>query len=61
MKITDRDDINHTEALEIGRILAMAAIRRGVLTTRQENRIDKILARAKAREDKKRAEAANRK
>lgn len=56
MRITDRDDINHAEAAEITRITAMACLRGGVLTTRQQRRIDSILAKAKAREDKKRAE-----
>lgn len=57
MRITDNDDVSHTEAVRIGRIVAMAAVRGGELTTRQQNTIDRILARAKAREDKKRAEA----
>jgi hypothetical protein len=61
VKITDRDDINHTEALRIGRITAMAVIRGGVLTTAQQKAIDRILANAKKREDKNRAEAATRK
>lgn len=56
MRITDNDDVNHTEAVEIGRITAVACLRGGVLTTRQQNRIDSILARAKKREDKKRAQ-----
>lgn len=58
MRVNDRDDINHTEAARIGRITVMAAIRGGVLTTKQEKTIDRILAKAKKREDAKRAEAA---
>lgn len=56
MRITDNDDINHGEAALIGRIIAVAALRGGVLTTRQERRIDSILTKAKKREDKKRAQ-----
>jgi hypothetical protein len=58
VRITDRDDINHAEAARIGRIAAVAALRGGVLTTKQQNTIDRILAAAKKREDKKRAEQA---
>lgn len=56
MRINNRDDINHTEALRIGRIVAMAALRGGVMTTAQQNTVDRILAKAKTREDAKRAE-----
>ncbi|MFJ4987912.1 hypothetical protein ACIP9H_29425 [Streptomyces sp. NPDC088732] len=41
------------EAAEIARITAMACIRGGVLTTRQENRIERILDGARKRADKK--------
>jgi hypothetical protein len=37
------------EAAEIGRITAVAVMRRGVLTTRQQNRVDRILTTAKER------------
>lgn len=56
MKITDYDDVNHIEFAEITRISAMAALRGGVLTTRQQKRIDAILIRAWKREEKKRTE-----
>lgn len=55
MRINDRDDINHTEALRIARIAAVAALRGGVMTTKQQNALDRILAKAKTREDAKRA------
>lgn len=45
------------EAGEIGRITAMAVIRGGVLTTRQQNKIDRILVGAWEREEKKRIDA----
>jgi hypothetical protein len=54
MAITD--DLNAAELARIIRIAGTAAFRRGVLTTRQQQRIDAILAAAKKREDKKRAE-----
>ena len=42
------------EAAEIGRITAVAAIRRGVLTTRQQKKIDRIIdgARKRAKQPK---------
>lgn len=58
MRITENDDINHAEAVRIGRIAAVAALRGGVMTTKQEKTIDRILAAAKKREDAKRTEAA---
>lgn len=61
MRVTDKDDINHTEALRLGRIAAVAALRGGVMTTRQQQAADRILAKAKAREDKRRAEQAAKK
>ena len=41
------------EAAEIGRITAVAALLRGVLTTRQQNKIDRILDGARKRAEKK--------
>lgn len=58
VKITPADDVNHSEAATITAITAVAAMRGGVLTTRQQRRIDAILAAAKKREDKNRAKAA---
>jgi hypothetical protein len=37
------------EAAEIGRITAVAVMRNGVMTTRQQNRVDRILTTAKER------------
>lgn len=40
------------ETAEIGRITAMAMIRGGVLTTRQQTRLDRIIAGARKRAEK---------
>lgn len=48
---THRDDppLTARETAEIARITALAALRRGVLTTAQQNRIDRIIDRARTR------------
>ncbi|WNI16227.1 DUF6257 family protein [Actinacidiphila sp. ITFR-21] len=40
------------ETAEIARVTALAALRRGVLTSRQQNRIDRILTGARTRAEK---------
>ncbi|MFF7192670.1 hypothetical protein ACFZAM_02990 [Streptomyces sp. NPDC008079] len=39
------------EAADIARIVALAALRGGVLTDRQKDRIDRIAAKVRARRD----------
>ncbi|MFD7443902.1 hypothetical protein [Streptomyces sp. NPDC059909] len=54
MRITDKDDINHTELARILGISMRAAIR-GRFTTRQQARINQILEQARKREQAKKA------
>lgn len=60
MRVSDHDDIGHLDLARIARISAVAAMRGGVLTGRQKRALDRIAKQAKAREDKKRAEAKKR-
>lgn len=60
MPISDRDDIGHLDLVRIARIGAVAAMRGGVLTSKQQRALDRIAKQAKEREDKKRAEAKKR-
>lgn len=53
MPITD--NLNAVELARIARIAGTAAFRGGVLTTRQQKRIDAIINAANKREDTKRA------
>ncbi|MCZ4099859.1 hypothetical protein [Streptomyces sp. H39-C1] len=50
MRITDYDHVNHREMTQILAIVSVAALRKGELTTRQKQRIDRILAAATKRE-----------
>ncbi|WP_157879001.1 hypothetical protein [Streptomyces sp. CT34] len=50
MRINDTDYVNHTEAARILGTALFAALRRGNLTPRQKQKIDRILAEAEARE-----------
>ncbi|KIF69232.1 hypothetical protein HY68_12575 [Streptomyces sp. AcH 505] len=61
MPISDNDDISHLDLARIGRISAVAALRGGVLTSKQKRALARIAEQAKQREDKKRAEAKKRK
>ncbi|MGS2587070.1 hypothetical protein [Streptomyces hebeiensis] len=56
MRISDYDDINHTEAARVLGISLVAALRGGELTTRQMRKLDRIAEKATKREDAKRAE-----
>jgi hypothetical protein len=49
------DNLNALELARIARIAGTAAFRGGVLTTRQQNRIDAIINAANKREAAKRA------
>lgn len=60
MRISDQDDINHSEAVQVFGIGFMAALRGGRLTSRQKRRIEVLAERARVREDKKRAAGRNR-
>ncbi|SCE48331.1 hypothetical protein GA0115240_167020 [Streptomyces sp. DvalAA-14] len=48
----DDPPLTTREAADIARITALAALRGGVLTTRQENRIDRIIDGAHQRANK---------
>ncbi|WP_157874337.1 hypothetical protein [Streptomyces sp. AcH 505] len=54
MSISDHDDIGHLDLARIARISAVAAMRGGVLTSKQKRALDRIAKQAKAREEKKR-------
>jgi hypothetical protein len=47
------------ETAEIGRITALAMIRGGILTTRQQNKIDRIIGSATERAAKAKKESAS--
>ncbi|MFK0178580.1 hypothetical protein ACIQVR_21665 [Streptomyces xanthochromogenes] len=51
MRINDRDPINHTEAARILGITAVAALKGGRFSARQQRRIDRIVEQARERED----------
>lgn len=51
------DGLSALDLLRVTRIAGMAAIRAGVLTTRQEKAIDRIVDKAAARKATKRTEA----
>ncbi|WP_263170659.1 hypothetical protein [Streptomyces sp. SCSIO ZS0520] len=55
MPISDKDPVNGRELARILGISAVAAMRGGELTTAQKKRIDRIVKRAKDREDRKRS------
>lgn len=50
MRVTDRDSITHTELIRIVGTALFAALRRGELTPQQMRKIDRIVAKAEARE-----------
>ncbi|MFJ8309799.1 MULTISPECIES: hypothetical protein [unclassified Streptomyces] len=54
MRISDRDDINHSEAARIFGITAVAVLKGGRFSARQQRRIDRIVEQARERENAKR-------
>ncbi|WP_406345519.1 hypothetical protein [Streptomyces sp. NBC_00648] len=54
MPISDRDDINHRELARIVGITAVAVLKGGRFSARQQKRIDQIIDRAHERETAKR-------
>ncbi|MFE3522244.1 hypothetical protein ACFXOD_11725 [Streptomyces sp. NPDC059161] len=54
MRISDRDDINHGEAARILGITAVAALKGGRFSARQQQRIDRIVEQARERENARR-------
>ncbi|PWI41142.1 hypothetical protein [Streptomyces sp. ICBB 8177] len=57
MRINDRDDVNHNEAVRVTALAARIALReaRGKSTGRLERRVEQILDRAAQREEEKAA------
>jgi hypothetical protein len=55
MPINDRDPVNVTETARILGTSLWAGLRRGQLTDREQNRIDRIIERAELRETEKAA------
>jgi hypothetical protein len=54
MRISDRDDVSHSEAARIFGITAVAVLKGGRFSARQQRRIDRIIEQAREREAAKR-------
>ncbi|MFI6938845.1 hypothetical protein ACIBI4_06205 [Streptomyces sp. NPDC050418] len=54
MRISDEDDINHSELIQILGTSFVAMIRGGRFTSKQKKKIERITAAARKREDARR-------